>query len=204
MIFGSSFKIGISRLRRSATYPTVPFAVENTNPEAAYKVTLYLPFHFQFIFLISKYSSRQVCPHTVTIFPLPLQWDANKNQPIKMFFFCLFSFRIRHLNDITSLNILFPASPLYSQHLSSFKYKIPGYLRSLFCPRGFPSLLTHMNLSIYGSTVLSLDLGRFFNFLILYSRQQLLGRGISPSQGRYLHKEQHKQRINAHRHQCLE
>jgi hypothetical protein len=28
----------------------------------------------------------------------------------------------------------------------------------------------------------------------------LLGRGISPSQGRYLHTQQHKHRINAHKH----
>jgi hypothetical protein len=30
----------------------------------------------------------------------------------------------------------------------------------------------------------------------------LLGRGISPSQGRYLHTGQHNHRINAHRHPC--
>jgi hypothetical protein len=32
----------------------------------------------------------------------------------------------------------------------------------------------------------------------------LLGLGISPSQGRYLHTRQHKHRIKAHRHPCLE
>jgi hypothetical protein len=32
----------------------------------------------------------------------------------------------------------------------------------------------------------------------------LLGRGISQSQARYLHTEQHKHRIKAHRHPCLE
>jgi hypothetical protein len=32
----------------------------------------------------------------------------------------------------------------------------------------------------------------------------LLEWGISPSQGRYLHTGQHKHRINAHRHPCLE
>jgi hypothetical protein len=32
----------------------------------------------------------------------------------------------------------------------------------------------------------------------------LLGRAISPSQGRYLNTGQHKHRINAHRHPCLE
>jgi hypothetical protein len=48
------------------------------------------------------------------------------------------------------------------------------------------------------------DLGRFFSFLIYTQSIGLLGRGISPSQGRYLHAKQHKHRINAHRHPCLE
>jgi hypothetical protein len=42
-------------------------------------------------------------------------------------------------------------------------------------------------LSIYGSTAL-VDLGRFFSFLICTQSVGLLGRGISPSQGRYLHR----------------
>jgi hypothetical protein len=54
-------------------------------------------------------------------------------------------------------------------------------------------------LFIYGCTVL-VDLGRFFSFLIYTQSVGLLGRGISPSQGNYLHREQHKHRINAHRH----
>jgi hypothetical protein len=33
------------------------------------------------------------------------------------------------------------------------------------------------------------DLGRFFSLFLIYT---LLGRGISPSQGRYLHTEKHK------------
>jgi hypothetical protein len=37
------------------------------------------------------------------------------------------------------------------------------------------------------------DLGRFFSFLIYKQSAGLLGRGISPSQGRYIHTEQHKQ-----------
>jgi hypothetical protein len=41
----------------------------------------------------------------------------------------------------------------------------------------------------------------FFNFVILFIQTVgLLGRGIS----RYLHTEQHKHRINIHRHPCLE
>jgi hypothetical protein len=37
-----------------------------------------------------------------------------------------------------------------------------------------------------------------FNFFTLRELVEPLGRGISPSQGRYLHTEQHKYRINAH------
>jgi hypothetical protein len=44
----------------------------------------------------------------------------------------------------------------------------------------------------------------FFSFLIINTPLViLLGQGTSQSQGRYLHTEQHKHRINAHRHQCL-
>jgi hypothetical protein len=49
-----------------------------------------------------------------------------------------------------------------------------------------------------------LDLGRFFSFLIHTKSAELPGRRISPSQSHYLHTEQHKYRINAHRHPCLE
>jgi hypothetical protein len=57
------------------------------------------------------------------------------------------------------------------------------------------------HVSIYLSTVLLLDLGHLFSFLILY-RVGLLGQGISPSEGRYLHTGH--DRINAHTHPCLE
>jgi hypothetical protein len=52
-------------------------------------------------------------------------------------------------------------------------------------------------LSIYGSTALCLTLA---SFSVSWSYTQsvgLLGRGISPSQGRYLQTQQHKQGINA-------
>jgi hypothetical protein len=60
-----------------------------------------------------------------------------------------------------------------------------------------------MYVCIYGSTVLLLDLGRFFSFFIHTQSVGLLGRGISPSQGRYLHTGQQKHRINAYGHPCL-
>jgi hypothetical protein len=56
------------------------------------------------------------------------------------------------------------------------------------------------NLSIYlglGSTS-PVDLGRIFSFLIHTQSVGLLGRGIRTSQGRYLHTEQHKHRLNAY------
>jgi hypothetical protein len=56
--------------------------------------------------------------------------------------------------------------------------------------------------SIYGSIAL-VDLGRFLSFLIYTESVGPLERGISPLQGRYLHTEQHKHRINAHRHPSL-
>jgi hypothetical protein len=54
------------------------------------------------------------------------------------------------------------------------------------------------NLFIYDSTVLSLDLGRFFCFLILYTVGRTPKTGIGASKGRYLHTRQHKRRINLH------
>jgi hypothetical protein len=45
----------------------------------------------------------------------------------------------------------------------------------------------------YGSTALLLGLGGFFSFLIYTQLVGLFGRGIGPSQGHYLHTEQHKQ-----------
>jgi hypothetical protein len=58
------------------------------------------------------------------------------------------------------------------------------------------------HLSVYGFT--ALELGRFFSFLIHTQSVGLFGWGIGPSQGLYLHTEQHRHRINAHRHPCLE
>jgi hypothetical protein len=81
----------------------------------------------------------------------------------------------------------------------------------------YPVLMTELRriltagLSIYLTIYLSiylwlyrplLGLGRFLSFLIYTQAVGLLGWGISLSQGRYLHIEQHKHRINAHRRPC--
>jgi hypothetical protein len=47
------------------------------------------------------------------------------------------------------------------------------------------------------------DPGRFFRFLIFYTVSRASWTGIGPLQGLYLHTEQHKHRINAHRHHYL-
>jgi hypothetical protein len=66
-----------------------------------------------------------------------------------------------------------------------------------------------MSAHIYTSIYLSVALQPFvrpwplFQFLDLFTQSVgLLGQGISPSQGSYLHAGQHKHKINAHRHPC--
>jgi hypothetical protein len=47
--------------------------------------------------------------------------------------------------------------------------------------------------------------GLFFSFVIFFSHSvELLGRVVSPSQGRYLNTGQHKQNKRTHRHPCLQ
>jgi hypothetical protein len=71
----------------------------------------------------------------------------------------------------------------------------------------FYSFLSY--LSIYLSVYLSMALQPFvvpwplFKYLDLFTQaEELLRQGISTSQGRYLHTEQHKHRIHADRHPC--
>jgi hypothetical protein len=94
-----------------------------------------------------------------------------------------------------TLNSFYPtARPVYlsavtsriicsSTGLSSHSFSIPQCIHSF----------------INGSTAHLLGLGPFFSFVIFFTQTVgLLGRAISPSQGRYLHTGQHKQRINAY------
>jgi hypothetical protein len=84
-------------------------------------------------------------------------------------------------------------------------------------PSIHPSIHLSTQLSIYPPNYLSihlsiylwlysrlLDLGRFFNLLILYIVGRTSRTGESPLEGRYQHTEQHKHRINGHRHPCFE
>jgi hypothetical protein len=57
-------------------------------------------------------------------------------------------------------------------------------------------LISFIHQCLYSSL---LSPGHFFSFVILFAQKVgLFGRGISQSQGRYLHTEQQKHRINAH------
>jgi hypothetical protein len=49
-----------------------------------------------------------------------------------------------------------------------------------------------------------LDLRCYFSFLIFTQSVGLLGRGISPSQGRHIHTGQHKENERTHKHPCLQ
>jgi hypothetical protein len=85
---------------------------------------------------------------------------------------------------------------------------LPTYLPNYPPTRPFTHSTTY--LPTYLPTYLSMALQPFvgpwplFQFLDLFTQSVgLLGRGISLSQGHYLHTGQHKHNINAHRHPCL-
>jgi hypothetical protein len=85
---------------------------------------------------------------------------------------------------------------------SSYAVWIGTMERSSLCPaNGSTICLISIYLWLYSTL---LDLGSFFSFLIYTQSVGLLGWAIIRSQGRCLHTQQHKHRINAHRHPCLE
>jgi hypothetical protein len=100
--------------------------------------------------------------------------------------------KVTEMNTTISLYRHFPTS---TQHLHK--------VHSMNIRLGFRIYLSAYYLSVYGSTTL-VDLDRFSSFLICTQSIGLLGRGVSPWQGHYLHTEQHKHRINAHIYPCLE
>jgi hypothetical protein len=94
--------------------------------------------------------------------------------------------------SIISQRLMEPRRSLpFSQEPSTSLYRE----RDQSSPKHTILFLEH--LSTYGSTAL-VNLGHFFSFLIYTHSVGLLGQGISPPQGRYLHTEQHKHRIDAH------
>jgi hypothetical protein len=99
-----------------------------------------------------------------------------------------------------------PEDYLRCFHKCRFDFTIEKLELNGICTQSLGVLsITHNreSLSIYGSTAF-VDFARFFSFLIHTELVGLLWRWISPSQGRYLHTEQHKQRINAYRQSYLE
>jgi hypothetical protein len=93
----------------------------------------------------------------------------------------------------------FPAAVCTRPYVEGTWAHIRVYYK-LILPACLPACLP---ICLSGSTA-HVDLARFFSFLTYTQSVGLLGQGISPSQGRYLHTEQHKHRVNAHIHPCLE
>jgi hypothetical protein len=85
---------------------------------------------------------------------------------------------------------------------------IPSYHINRYRNSGNHTIWMFKNWLISKSLSVALQpLWTLATFSVSYSYTQsvgILGRGISLSQGRYLHTEQHKHRINAHRHPCLD
>jgi hypothetical protein len=107
---------------------------------------------------------------------------------------------ILHTANIASYLAISTLS-IYLKHSRSLKVAVQRLVL-------WPTLI---HLSIYLSIYLSMTLQTFVRPWLLYlvldfftQSIGLLGRGISPLQGRYLHTGQHKHRINAHRYPCLE
>jgi hypothetical protein len=67
----------------------------------------------------------------------------------------------------------------------------------------FEPVIAILSLYVYDCTVLLLDLGRSFTFLILYTVGRTPWTGDQPV-ARPLRTERHKHRINAHSHPCLD
>jgi hypothetical protein len=105
----------------------------------------------------------------------------------------------RQQGDLISLSLLFQNKE------SRLKILILSFVINFaeLAYQAYTVFLYECYLSICGCTALCRALAAFSVSCPFTQPAKLLGRGISPSQGRYLHTEQHKHRINALRHPCL-
>jgi hypothetical protein len=105
------------------------------------------------------------------------------------------------VNDFFYLTNLGTSKWPHDQFVQQFSFSLT--------PRIVLSPVNHLREFIFSSFIHSfihrwlctplLGPGFFFSFVIFFTQSVgLLGRVISPSQGRYLHKRQHTHRINAH------
>jgi hypothetical protein len=138
------------------------------------------------VFLNRRAAARYRGPGINYIWPSSYK---KKNLPGR----CLTNVESHWSRKMTSL-LLFKIRycPLIYLFIYSF---IHSFILSFF----FSFFLSFIN----GST--AIGPGLFFSFVIFFTQTVgRLGRRNSPSQGRYLHTEQHKHRINVRRHPCLE
>jgi hypothetical protein len=99
---------------------------------------------------------------------------------------------LRHAGFL--LGLLFNPEDGHDMYLWNFGRLLSTCTESY--PRGQNHLI-HIYLWLYSPL---LDLGHFYRFLVLYIVGRTSLTGISPSQNRYLHTGQHKDRINANTH----
>jgi hypothetical protein len=95
------------------------------------------------------------------------------------------------LQSIKSMILLYLLKVVEFIHVTMRIRMGPGWDRS------FQFFFFSLSLSLSLWLDSPLELGRFFSFLNLYTVCAIPRTGISQSQGRYLHTEQHKHRINA-------
>jgi hypothetical protein len=98
-----------------------------------------------------------------------------------------------------------PRPQLPASNSNSSQQPLPSVIPTLMPPILYclTAYVLKICLYIHGSTAL-VDPSCLFSFLIYTKLVGLLGGEISPSHGRYLYTGQHRHKINAHRHQCVE
>jgi hypothetical protein len=96
--------------------------------------------------------------------------------------------------------------------VSDIHWLVHLHVSDTFCERVYVysnilgNLTKHNNWNYLSTMALQPLVGPWplFQFLHIFTESVgRFGRGISPSQDRYLHTEQHKHRINEHRHPCF-
>jgi hypothetical protein len=167
--------------------------------------------------LVSSYCLSAAAPSRFYYINTIMTWNS------PMYFFLQSQLQISLPGNYLSICLYIYVSICLSVYLSIYlSIYLPVYI-SLYLSICL-SVYLSMYLSVYLSTYLSvylcmylstypsihvwmysplLDLGRFSVSWSFSQSVGLLGRGISPSQGRYVHIGQHKHRINTHRHPCL-
>jgi hypothetical protein len=155
-------------------------------------------------FLIKKIASRDREINTWALLIIYLKFHRDFHLTVSEIIFQTNRFRAR-LSHHPSITRLFQNFTYQEPHRNS---RIPphrhlkNFYETAIYNVAWHAAVTSLCVSIWFYS--PMDPGCFSRFSIYTQSVELLGRGISPSQGRYLHTEQHKHRINEHGYPCLE